>query len=92
MLEPRDTHVVPSPGSWRRRCIRAAEQYALSPRESEVFLLLAKGRNAAYIERTLVISGHTAKTHIYRIYKKLGIGTQQELIDLVENTPLTEAR
>ena len=92
MLEMNDAHVVPSQGSWRRRCIRAAEQYALSPRESEVFLLLAKGRNAAYIERTLVISGHTAKTHIYRIYKKLGIGTQQELIDLIENTPLTDSK
>lgn len=47
-------------------------------------MLLAKGRNASYIEESLFISYHTTKAHIYRIYQKLGIHSQQELIDAVE--------
>ncbi|MGV8083979.1 MAG: response regulator transcription factor [Coriobacteriia bacterium] len=82
MLEGPETRVR-APGSWRQRCVKVAEAHGLSPREFEVFLFLAKGRNTAHIERSLLISGHTIKTHIYRIYRKLGVNTQQELIDLV---------
>jgi len=46
---------------------------------------LAKGRNAAYIEKTLFISNHTAKAHILNIYKKMDIHSLQELIDEVEH-------
>jgi DNA-binding CsgD family transcriptional regulator len=72
-------------GHWRTRCKHIAEQFALSPREIEVFQLLAKGRNAEYISKTLFISLHTVKTHISRIYRKLLINSQQELIDLVDS-------
>ena len=62
-----------------------ADEFGLTQREQEVFVLLAKGRNAAYIEKTLVISNHTVKSHMLNIYKKLGIHSLQELIDLVES-------
>jgi DNA-binding CsgD family transcriptional regulator len=71
-------------GSWRLRCRNIAEEYRLSPREVEVFQLLAKGRNAEHISKTLIISLHTVKTHISRIYRKLQINSQQELINLVD--------
>ena len=71
-------------GRWTRQCALVATQYGLSPRESEVMRLLAKGRDAAYIATFFVISPYTAKTHIHNVYKKLGIHSQQELIDLVE--------
>ena len=48
--------------------------------------LLAKGRNAAYIQKQLYISEGTARTHMRHIYKKLDIHTQQELMDLVEGS------
>lgn len=85
VLEVPERYVHSTPGSWRERCAKVAEEHALSPREFDVFVLLAKGRNVAHIERSLGISGHTVKTHVYRIYKKLGVNAQQELIDLVEN-------
>ncbi|MGV8083832.1 MAG: response regulator transcription factor [Coriobacteriia bacterium] len=72
-------------GSWTRRCLEVAQRSGLTPREQEVMVLLAKGRNAAHIQQDLFISSHTAKTHIYRVYRKLGVKRQQELIDLVEN-------
>ncbi len=66
-------------------CKEICEGARLSPRQTEIFSYLAKGRNAAFIENELVVSNHTVKAHIYRIYQKLGIHSQQELIDLVDN-------
>lgn len=71
-------------GSWRSRCLTICKKHGLSPREAEVFFLLAKGRNAEHIHNELFISIYTAKTHGYRIYRKLGINSQQELIDMVD--------
>lgn len=73
-----------SGNSWERACEAIAESCGLSPREREVFSLLAHGRNAEYISNALFISGNTAKTHKYRIYRKLGVNTHQELLDKVE--------
>ena len=67
------------------KCEKIIEAYALSPREAEVFRLLAKGRNAEYIQNELFISVSTARTHIYHIYKKIGISSRQSLIDIVED-------
>ena len=71
-------------GAWKKKCLAICERFDLSPRETEVFLLLAKGRNAEHIHNELYISVYTAKTHGYRIYRKLNIHSQQELIDMVE--------
>ncbi len=71
-------------GSFTRRCEEISEKYSLSAREEEVFFLLAKGHNAAFLTDKLCISRSTAKTHINHIYKKLGIHTQQELLNMVE--------
>lgn len=77
-------------GPWRARCLYLAEKNGLSPREIEVFFLLAKGRNAEFIHNELFISIYTAKTHGYRIYRKLGINSQQELINMVDQVELPE--
>ncbi|MDR0888696.1 MAG: helix-turn-helix transcriptional regulator [Coriobacteriales bacterium] len=69
---------------WEEKVNEVAQEFKLSPRETEVFSLLARGRNSAFIEEQLVVSGHTVKTHMYNIYHKLDIHSQQELIDLVD--------
>ncbi|MDR0346849.1 MAG: LuxR C-terminal-related transcriptional regulator [Coriobacteriales bacterium] len=46
-------------------------------------MLLAAGRNRPYIQKSLGISEGTAKTHINHIHQKLGITSQQDLLDLV---------
>lgn len=68
----------------RRRCDSLGVLYGLTERQQEVFFLLARGRNTAFIQEHLVISPHTVKAHIGAIYKKTGLHSQQELIDLVE--------
>lgn len=70
---------------FKYKCAAVATEASLTPRESEVLCYLAKGRNAKYIASQLFISERTVKTHGYHIYQKLGIHSQQELIDLVEN-------
>lgn len=66
-------------------CNGVAEQYGLTPRESEVIVLLAYGRTLSIIARDLQIAKGTARTHIENIYRKLDVHKQQELIDLVES-------
>ena len=70
--------------SWRHACQAIVRTYQLSPRESEVFGLLARGRNAEYIQGKLFISLHTAKSHIANIYQKLGVHSIQEMLDLID--------
>ncbi len=69
---------------FRRICQEIAAHYCLSPREREVLFLIAKGRNAEYVQKKLVISTHTAKTHIANIYQKLGVHSSQEILDLLD--------
>ncbi|WP_139652436.1 helix-turn-helix transcriptional regulator [Raoultibacter phocaeensis] len=66
------------------QCARIAERFALTERETDVFNLLAKGRNVPFIEEELIISRNTIKTHIKHIYQKMDLHSQQELIDMVE--------
>ena len=73
---------------FEERCAAVAKLYQLSPRETEILGYLARGRNAAYIQEELVISPHTVKSHIYNIYRKLDIHSQQKLMDFVEDFPL----
>lgn len=80
--QPAEQKRVDSP--WRRTCAEIAELYRLSPRETEIFFLIAKGRNAEFVQQKLVISTHTAKTHIANIYHKLGVHSSQEMLSLIE--------
>ena len=66
------------------RCAEVASAYQLTPREAEVFEMLARGRNREYIEDRLGVSRNTAKAHVKHVYAKLDIHSHQELIDLVD--------
>ena len=50
----------------------SGETTRLSDREQEVLVLLADGLGASQIAQTLYMSESTAKSHITRIYQKLG--------------------
>lgn len=67
-------------------CAQIASRYDLTPREYEVLIMLARGRNARAISQSLLIAHDTAKSHIRRIYTKLGIHQQQELLDMVDES------
>lgn len=61
------------------RLARIAQTCSLSPREKEVFYLLAEGKNNSDIEQQLYIAKGTLKSHTQRIYRKLNIHTRREL-------------
>lgn len=69
------------------KCASIAKLYQLSPREAEILPFLARGRNNAYLQKRFIISPHTAKSHIYNIYRKMDIHSQQKLMDFVEEFP-----
>lgn len=73
---------APAPNQLDENCARLSDEFGLTTREREVFVLLAHGRNGRYIMDHLVISRNTAKSHIKHIYSKLGVHSHQELIDL----------
>ena len=68
--------------AFARRCAEIADEFGLSPRELEVFEMLAEGRDRTYIQEKLVISRNTVKAHVKHIYAKLDIHSHQDLIAL----------
>ncbi len=68
------------------RCAACAAEFDLTPRELEIFKMLARGRDREYIENRLVISRNTVKAHVKHIYAKCGIHSHVELIALVQET------
>ncbi|BAK45696.1 response regulator transcription factor [Eggerthella sp. YY7918] len=70
----------------KARCAAVVERYGLSPRESDVLELLARGRDVPYIAEELVISKNTVRSHAKNIFAKTGVHSRQELIDLVESS------
>lgn len=67
----------------RRRAVADdLDLHLLTDREREVFRLAAQGARKDEIGERLFISPDTARTHLQRVYRKLGINSQAELIAL----------
>ena len=79
-----DTVDSVEPTSIAVRCENLSEEFALSPRESEILGFLARGHTASFIAKTLIISESTVYTHTRNIYRKMGIGSREELLCLIE--------
>lgn len=63
-------------------CADISRRFSLSSREEDVLGLLCAGRSRPYIAETLFISENTVRTHVKRIYAKLGVHSRQDLLDL----------
>lgn len=73
------------------RCQLFAQKYHLTKRETEVLKLISQGRNIPGIAEALVVSQATAKTHLLHVYKKVGVSSRQELIDVLYGDDSKEA-
>jgi DNA-binding NarL/FixJ family response regulator len=65
-------------GAMQRRLTPTGPQ--LSPREQQVLDLLAEGHGVAAIAKKLYISESTTKTHISKLYEKLGAGNRAQAL------------
>jgi DNA-binding NarL/FixJ family response regulator len=65
-----------------RTSARPAALAELTPRELEVLGLIARGSSNADIARELVVSDATVKTHVGRIFAKLGLHDRAQAVVL----------
>lgn len=70
------------------RCRILARKSGLTSRETEILELLAHGRSKGYIADAFIISENTVRSHVKHLYTKLDVHNRQELLNLVEETPL----
>lgn len=61
-----------------------AKDYGLTTRQAEIFVGMARGRNAKYLMDHFCLAEGTVKTHMAAVYRKLEVHSRQELIDKVE--------
>jgi DNA-binding NarL/FixJ family response regulator len=80
-------HALVSPRSFTAADLAEAMRRRMSPqgpqltqRESEVLSLLARGFSVSAIARAIFVSDSTAKTHISKIYEKLGASNRADAI------------
>ncbi|MEP7090590.1 MAG: response regulator transcription factor [Nocardioidaceae bacterium] len=78
LVSPRSFTAADLAGAMRRRMNPTGPQ--LTQRESEVLSLLARGFSVSAIGRAIFVSDSTAKTHISKIYEKLGASNRADAI------------
>lgn len=64
------------------RIDRAADAHALGRREKEALSLLLAGKTAGEIAQVMVVAPGTAKSHVYHVYRKLGVHSRAELFEM----------
>lgn len=71
----------------QQRCAAIASAHGLSPRESEILLYLSRGHGYVYIAELAFVSEGTVRTHAKSIFRKCGVSSREELLDLIDERP-----
>ena len=66
-------------------CDRVCSRKDLSRREAEIFTYLARGYSPAYVAGALTLSESTVRTHVKNIYRKLGVNSREDILDLMND-------
>lgn len=72
-------------------CDVLAPLFNLTPAEARVFELIAAGRTVAEAAQALGVSASTIKTHLLRLFDKLGVRRQADLVALAASFALPVA-
>lgn len=67
---------------------RAAD---LTPRESEVIVLLAQGKSNAEVAEKLSVSLATVRSHVHHVLRKMGVSTRAQAVAIAYETGLMAA-
>lgn len=68
------------------RIARISREASLSPRETEIIGYVGRGHSSVFVAKTLLISESTVYSHVRNAYRKIGVTTREELIQLL-NAP-----
>ncbi len=82
-MPPESDRAITPEEALAKRCTELSDSYRFTPRENDIFFLLAQGYTMPAISERLFVSENTVKSHVKRIYQKLGIHSRSELLDLV---------
>lgn len=77
-LAPSSFTAVDLAGAMRRKM--QTPEVQLTPREHEILQLLGEGMSVAQVASRLYISQSTAKTHMSKLYDKLGAGNRTQAV------------
>lgn len=69
-----------------KRLDAAAAVFGLSPAQKQLAAHIAAGRNLPEIAEAMQITTNTARTHLDRIYEKVGVRTQPSLVRVLLST------
>ncbi len=67
----------------KQNLIILSKMHELTPRETEIFMLLAEGKEIAFISEKLFISDNTMRKHLSNIYKKMGVKKRSQLNEFI---------
>jgi DNA-binding CsgD family transcriptional regulator len=84
LLEPHIQEKRFHAGHWISAAREIAQERQLTERETEVFLLLARGKTTEQVSERLTVSFYTTRAHVRNIYAKLGVHSRAEMTDLIE--------
>lgn len=69
------TAAAPTPGrAWEPEALEKA--FGLTPREAEVLMWVAQGKTNPEVAKILSIQPYTVRTHLERVFEKLGVETR----------------
>ncbi len=95
-LRPADAPLAPDTAdmtpteTFEERLDRLAAETGLSPRETQIIGYIGRGHSSVYVAKTLLISESTVYSHVRNIYRKLGISSREELIQLLNETGVAD--
>ena len=66
------------------RCNRVGDCFGLTQREKEILFCISLGYSMRKTSEVLYVSTSTVHTHTAMVYRKLGVHSRQEVIDLID--------
>lgn len=67
----------------KRRASELSEEFGLTPREEEIASLMGYGYSYAHIAELLVVSESTVRTHARNMYRKMGVSSRKDVLELL---------
>ncbi|MFH8988084.1 response regulator transcription factor [Streptomyces sp. NPDC017940] len=80
---------LPERQGWTSRSAEMAAE--LTPRESEVIVLLAQGKSNAEVAEELSVSLATVRSHVHHVLRKMGVSTRAQAVAIAYETGLMAA-